>query len=133
MNAMEPDLTQRVIELARTTYLGFNRHHLTEMLAERQEIHLSQPTVHRLLQAARISAPRKRRPAKAHHRRDRMTQEGCLQRVDESRHDWLEGRHSPTAIGVRQRHGMRVLTIHSLAAPAAFKFMRARPAESRGV
>ena len=34
VNAVDPDLAQRVIELARTTYQGFNRHHLTEMLAD---------------------------------------------------------------------------------------------------
>jgi transposase len=92
VNAVDPDLVKRVVELAQTTYLGFNRHHLTEILAERGEIHLSRPTVHRLLRAAGISAPRVRRPARAHHRRDRMAQEGCLLQVDGSRHDWLEGR-----------------------------------------
>jgi hypothetical protein len=62
------------------------------MLAEREHIHLSRPTVHRILRTAGISAPRKRRPARARHRRDRMAQEGCLLQVDGSRHDWLEGR-----------------------------------------
>jgi len=92
VNAVDPEVTQRVLELAQTTYQGFNRHHLTEMLAEREEIHLSRATVDRWLRTAGISAPRKRRPAKAHHRRDRMAQEGCLLQVDGSRHDWLEGR-----------------------------------------
>jgi len=92
VNAVDPEVAQRVVELARTTYVGFNRHHLTEMLAEREEIHLSRPTVHRLLRTAGISAPRKRRPARAHHRWDRMAKEGCLLQVDGSRHDWLEGR-----------------------------------------
>ncbi|MGC2192691.1 MAG: helix-turn-helix domain-containing protein [Candidatus Dormiibacterota bacterium] len=92
VNAVDPDLAQRVVELARTTYLGFNRHHFTEMLAEREGIHLSRATVDRWLRTAGVPAPRKRRPAKAHRRRDRMAQEGCLLQVDGSRHDWLEGR-----------------------------------------
>jgi transposase len=91
-NAAEMGLTRRVVELATTTYQGFNRHHLTEMLAEREEIHVSRATVDRWLRAAGVPAARKRRPARAHHRRDRMTQEGCLLQVDGSRHDWLEGR-----------------------------------------
>lgn len=92
VNAADPNLAKRVIELAQTTYLGFNRHHLTEMLAEREEIHLSRATVDRWLRAAGMPAPRRRRPARAHHRRDRMAKEGCLLQVDGSRHDWLEGR-----------------------------------------
>ena len=92
VNAVEVGLARRVVELATTTYQGFNQQHLTEMLAEREGLHLSRPTVHRLLKAAGVPAPRKRRPAKAHHRRDRMAQEGCLLQVDGSRHDWLEGR-----------------------------------------
>ncbi|HVC39713.1 MAG TPA: ISNCY family transposase [Candidatus Dormibacteraeota bacterium] len=91
-NAVEVGLARRVVELSTTTYQGFNQQHLTEMLAEREGLHLSRPTVHRLLKAAGVPAPRKRRPARAHHRRNRMTKEGCLLQVDGSRHDWLEGR-----------------------------------------
>jgi transposase len=91
-NAVEVGLARRVVESATTTYQGFNQQHLTEMLAEREGLHLSRPTVHRLLKAAGVPAPRKRRPARAHHRRDRMAKEGCLLQVDGSRHDWLEGR-----------------------------------------
>ncbi len=92
VNAVDLEVAQRVVELAQTTYLGFNQQHLTEMLAEREGLHLSRPTVHRILRTAGISAPRKRRPSRAHHRRDRMAKEGCLLQVDGSRHDWLEGR-----------------------------------------
>ena len=93
-NAVDLEVAQRVVELAQTTYLGFNQQHLTEMLAEREGLHLSRPTVHRILRTAGISAPRKRRPSRAHYRRDRMAKEGCLLQVDGSRHDWLEGRGS---------------------------------------
>lgn len=34
VNAVDPDLAKRVLELAQTTYQGFNQQHLTEMLAE---------------------------------------------------------------------------------------------------
>jgi translation elongation factor EF-Ts len=39
-----------------------------------------------------MAAMRKRRPARAHRRRDRMAKEGCLVQVNGSRHDWPEGR-----------------------------------------
>ncbi|HUY09480.1 MAG TPA: hypothetical protein VMW80_08545 [Candidatus Dormibacteraeota bacterium] len=89
---MDLELAQRVLDLAQTTYQGFHRQHLTEMLAEREGICLSRATVDRWLRTARVPAVRKRRPAKSHHRRDRMAQERCLLQVDGSRHDWLEGR-----------------------------------------
>ena len=91
-NAADPQLAKQVLKLAQTTYQGFNRRRLTEQLAEREEIHVSRATVDRWLRAAGVPAARKRRPARAHHRRDRMAQEGCLLQVDGSRHDCLEGR-----------------------------------------
>ena len=44
---MASEVGKQVIELATTTYQGFNRHHLTEMLAEREEIPVSSATVDR--------------------------------------------------------------------------------------
>ena len=73
-----------------TTYQGFNQQHLTEMLAERAGRFLSRPPVYRLLRTDGAPAPRRRRLARAHHRRDRLAKEGCLLQVDGSRHDWLE-------------------------------------------
>jgi hypothetical protein len=75
---VDPQVAKQVLQLAQTTYQGFNRHHLTEMLAEREEIHVSRATVNRRLGAAGVPAARNRRPARAHHRRDRMAQEGCV-------------------------------------------------------
>ncbi len=60
VNAVDLEVAQRVVELAQTTYLGFNQQHLTEMLAEREGLYLSRPTVHRILRTAGLSAPRKR-------------------------------------------------------------------------
>jgi len=63
-NAVDPQLSKQVWQLAQTTYQGFNRHHLTEMLAEREEIHISRATVDRWLRAAGVPAARKRRPGR---------------------------------------------------------------------
>jgi transposase len=91
-NAVAPAIATRVVELARDKYQGFNQQHLTEMLAENEGIHLSRPTVRRILLAAGISSPRRRRAPKHRRRRDRYPREGMLLQLDASRHDWLEGR-----------------------------------------
>src|ERR1035437_5896757 len=61
-HAVDPTLAARVVELATSTYAGFNRQHLTEMLAEHHGIVLSRPTVHRILAAAGVAPIRQRRP-----------------------------------------------------------------------
>ena len=83
---------RRVLELAQSTYTGFNTQHLTEIMAEREGIVLSRSTVRRILLEAGIRSPRKRRPPKHRSRRERYPQEGMLLQIDGSRHDWLQGR-----------------------------------------
>lgn len=85
-------LRQRILRLARTTYAGLNDHHLCEKLAEVEQIHLSRETLRRLLRAAGIGPPRRRRPPAHRQRRPRREREGELLQVDASPHDWLEGR-----------------------------------------
>ena len=91
-NAVESAIARRIVQLAREKYQGFNQQHLTEMLAEHEEIQLSRPTVRRLLLEAGIVSPRRRRAPKHRRRRDRATKEGLMLQLDASRHDWLEGR-----------------------------------------
>ena len=80
-----------MIELATTTYRCFNQHHLTEMLAEHENIDLSRSSVRPILTNAGVPAVRRRRPPRHRSRRDRYPREGLLQ-LDASRHDWLEER-----------------------------------------
>src|SRR5713226_2331016 len=82
----------RVLTLARTRYRGCNDCHFTELLAEREGIHLSRPTVRRLLREAGIGSPRTRRPPRHRRRRERMPQAGLLVQMDGSQHPWLEDR-----------------------------------------
>jgi len=82
----------RILTLARTTYAGVNDHHFTELLAEREDLHVSRKTVQRLLRTAGIGSPRKRRPPKHRRRRERMPQAGLLVQMDGSDHPWLEDR-----------------------------------------
>src|SRR3989442_10256049 len=77
-HAVDPAVAARVVELARTKYLGFNQHHLTEELAEQEGLSLSRPSVHRILRAAGIAAPRPHRPARHRRRRDRFPRVGML-------------------------------------------------------
>ena len=87
-----PEIQEKVIELATGVYSGFNHSHLTEMLADREGIHLSRSTVRRVLLAGGIGSPRRRRAPKRYLRRERYPQEGMLLQIDGSRHNWLEGR-----------------------------------------
>jgi transposase len=74
----------RLVTLAQQTYPGVNHQHLTELVAEREGLRLSRPTVHRILHEAGIRSPRRRR--------ERMPQPGMLILLDGSTHPWLETR-----------------------------------------
>lgn len=88
-----PEATRRrLIRLAETTYAGVNFQHFTELLAERERLQLSRPTLYRILRTAGLRSPRTRRPPRHRHRRDRMPQAGMLVQMDGSHHRWLEAR-----------------------------------------
>src|ERR1035441_713866 len=57
-----PDrVRDRILQLARTTYAGFNDHHLCEKLVEQEGFSLGRETLRRLLRSSGIDSPRKRR------------------------------------------------------------------------
>jgi len=88
-----PDaLRARVVTLARTRYRGCNDCHFTQLLAEREDIHLSRPTIQRWLREAGIGSPRRRRPPRHRRRRQRLPQAGLLLQLDGSHHAWLGDR-----------------------------------------
>jgi len=91
-NAVDGEVAQRVVLLARERYRGVNQQHMTELLEEEQQIQLSRSTVRRVLQGAGIRSPQTRRAPKHRSRRERKPREGMLLQVDGSPHDWLEGR-----------------------------------------
>lgn len=92
VNRLDAATRTRLVELALTTYVGVNRAHLADLLAEREGIVVSARTVRRILAEAGLPAVRRRRPRGHRSRRERMSQAGLLLQVDGSRHDWLEGR-----------------------------------------
>ncbi len=91
-NAIQVQVKERVLELARLKYRGVNTQHLSELLAEREEIKLSRSSVRRIRLEGGLNSPRQRRPPRHRSRRERYPQEGMLLQIDGSRHDWLEGR-----------------------------------------
>lgn len=91
-NRVAEELRQRILELARGRYAGFNDHHITEKLNEIEGIKVSRATLQRMLRGGGLASPRKRRGRKHHRRRERKAQEGLMLLWDGSSHDWLEGR-----------------------------------------
>lgn len=85
-------LRGRVVAFAQTTYAGANHLHLQQLLAEREDLHISYTSLRRLLHDAGLRSPRRHRVRRHRRRRERMPREGMLLQVDGSVHDWLEGR-----------------------------------------
>ena len=83
-----------VLRLARSRYSGTNHTHLSELLREREGIEIGRTTLRRILVAAGLKSPRRRRPPRHRVRRQRMPREGMLVQVDGSHHRWL-GDHGP--------------------------------------
>lgn len=89
-NALDPRLRSEAIGLIRSAdYRPLNTHHLTEILSEREGIHMSVSTVRRLRLEVGASSPRKRRSPKAHPLRDRKPSEGMMLQIDGSDHLWF--------------------------------------------
>lgn len=94
VHALSAEVREQVVALAADPrYAGYNHSHFTEVLAaEPQGLVLSRASVRRILGAAGLRSPRRRRPPQHRSRRERMAQAGMLLQWDGSRHDWLEGR-----------------------------------------
>ena len=91
-NVLPQKLRPAVLKLAAGKYGGFNDSHLHEKLVQEEGLCLSRQSVRRILRAAGIRSPQRRRPPKYRSRRERRPQQGMMLQVDGSRHDWLEGR-----------------------------------------
>jgi transposase len=93
VNRLDDERRARLLELAATTYAGFNATHLAEMLAEEEPgLAVSAKTLLRLLVVDGQAPAKTRRRPRHRSRRERMPRAGMLLQADGSRHDWLEGR-----------------------------------------
>ena len=100
----------RILALARARYRGFNDHHLHDKLVEQEGLSLSRETLRRILRAAGIGSPRKRRPPAHRQRRLRSARQGELLQLDGSPHHWLEGRGPHlTALGMQDDASGKIL------------------------
>jgi transposase len=104
---------QLVLTLARGKYAGFNDSHLTEKLRDEEGLGLGRETVRRILRAAKLASPQKRRPRQYRSRRPPRPRFGMMALTDASRHDWLEGRGPKlTLIGFQDDATAQILAAH---------------------
>lgn len=104
---------QLVLTLARGKYQGFNDSHLTEKLRNEENLSLSRETVRRILRAAKVASPQKRRPRQYRSRRPPRPRFGMMALTDASCHDWLEGRGPElTLIGFQDDATGQILAAH---------------------
>src|SRR5712671_967248 len=104
---------QLIVTLARGKYVGFNDSHLTEKLRDEEDFSVSRETVRRILRAAKLASPQKRRPRQYRSRRPPRPRFGMMALTDASRHDWLEGRGPElTLIGFQDDATGQILAAH---------------------
>src|SRR6266702_4430125 len=104
---------QLILTLARSKYPGFNDSHLTEKLHSEENLTVSRETVRRILRAAKLASPQKRRPRKYRSRRPPRPRFGMMVLTDASRHDWRQGRGPAlTLIGFQDDATGQILAAH---------------------
>ncbi len=91
-HALPAALRAQVVALACGKYAGLNDVHLTEKLTAQEDLVVSRATVQRLLRAAGLPSPRRRRPPRHRSRRPRRPQAGLLLQLDGSPCAWFEER-----------------------------------------
>jgi hypothetical protein len=115
---------ERILRLARTTYTGFNDHHLCEKLVECEGFSLSRETLRRLLRQQGLGSPRKRRAPVHRQRRMRSAHVGELVQLDGSPHDWLEGRGPRlTALGMQDDATGKILAAQFFPSETTFGYL----------
>jgi len=104
---------QLILNLARGKYRGFNDSHLAEKLRDDEGLALSRETVRRILRAAKLASPQKRRPRQYRSRRPPRPRFGMMALTDASRHDWLESRGPAlTLLGFQDDATSKILAAH---------------------
>src|SRR5712691_9154905 len=115
---------ERIVQLARGTYAGFNDHHLCEKLVEHEGFSLSRETLRRLLRQHGLVSPRKRRAPTHRQRRVRSAQLAELVQLDGSPHDWLEGRGPLlTALGMQDDATGKILAAQFFPSETTFGYL----------
>lgn len=97
-NRLAAPLRAQVVALARGRYAGLNDVHLTEKLTAVEGLPVSRATVRRILRAAGVGSPRRRRPPLHRSRRPRRAQAGLLCQLDGSPHAWFGPTQPPCSL-----------------------------------
>lgn len=92
VHALLAAVKARIFEAAQTTYAGCNWAHLRDLLAEYETLAVSRSSIWRVLRAAGLTSPGRRRRPQHRYRRQRMPQEGVILQMDGSHHRWLGDR-----------------------------------------
>src|ERR1039458_4037022 len=77
---------QLILNLARSQYQGFHDSHLAEKLRAEENLAVSRETVRRILRAAKLASPQKRRPRQYRSRRPPRPRFGMMARTDKRRY-----------------------------------------------
>ncbi len=92
-NAVAGNVKDLVVELKREKYTGTNFSHFQELIAEKDGISISRPTVHRILRGAGIVSPKKKKKTKTYRYRKRKDCPGMMVQLDASLFDgWQRSR-----------------------------------------
>ncbi len=97
-NRTPDELRKQILSWVEDRYAGFNDTHLTEILAEREEISIGRETLRSILRAAGHRPKRKRRPKRHHRRRERSAAKGLMILWDGSPHRWLGDDQPPITL-----------------------------------
>jgi len=89
VNAVAGNVKDLVVELKREKYAGTNFSHFAELIAEKDGITISRPTVHRILRGAGIVSPKKKKKTKTYRYRKRKDCAGMMVQLDASPYRWL--------------------------------------------
>jgi transposase len=92
INATADNVKDLVVELKKDKYEGTNFSHFAELISEDEKIGISRPTIHRILTAAGIKSPRKKKKVKTHRYRKRKDCPGAMVQLDASPYEWLSGK-----------------------------------------
>ena len=104
--------SQQIVRLKRNKYPRANFAHFQELLEEQEDIHVSYPTIYRILAQAGIQSPKTHRKKKAHHRRKRQSQAGMLVQIDASPYEWLPGQEDLALHGAIDDATGAILGLH---------------------
>ena len=88
-NRTPEGVRQQILVWVKDRYAGLNDTHLTEILAEREEIVIGRETLRGILRTAGHRPKRRRRPKRHHKRRERSATKGLMVLWDGSPHRWF--------------------------------------------